>query len=233
MIWSKQRFQHSFELFPQVLKEVAPLLFPLSVLLWGVEFYMAYLNKARFEDPYGSSMTLLVVVGIGGVILQCFSVVVWYLCVARSTQRQMKNGTGPHPFVFLREHFHQTLIEYIRAFVSSCIYALCLIIPGIFRWLQLIFVCLVSAFDPEYQKGNKNALKESARLVKGAMIPLLFLLLLQMSIPFMVEEYAKGSLGNPIVTVLLYLISWLVSLYFAIYFSLTFFARWSFKLETR
>lgn len=232
MIWSKQRFQHSFELFPRVLKEVAPLLFPISLLLWGIEFYVAYLNKARFADPMNSSMALMILIGLSGVVLQCFSVVVSFLYVARSTQRQMKNGAGDHPILFLRENFHQSLIEYIRGFISTCTYTIFLIIPGIYRWIQLIFVCLVSGFDPEYKKGAKNALHESARITQGAMFPLLMLLLLQMAIPFAVEEFAKGNLQNPILTILLYLFSWLVSLYFAIYFSLTFFARWSFKLET-
>ncbi len=131
MIWSKQRFQHSFELLPRVLKEVAPLLLPISILLWSLEFYMAFLNKARFDDPYNSSMTTMVVIGLIGIVLQSFAAVIWVLYVAKSTQRQMKNGHGQHPFLFLKTHFHQSFIEYIRAFISIGIYAVFLIIPGI------------------------------------------------------------------------------------------------------
>jgi len=231
MIWSKPRFQHSFELLPRVLKEVAPLLLPISILLWSLEFCVAWLNKARFEDPYGSSMTTLVVVGITGVVIQSFASVIWMLYVARSTQRQMKNGHGEHPFTFLKKRFHQTFIEYIRAFTSTGIYTLFLIIPGFLRWIQLVFVSLISAFDPQYQEGKKDALKESARLVQGVWIPLLLLLLFQMIFPMILEETAKSDGVFSLATIPLYLFSWVINLYFAIYFSLTFFARWSFKME--
>lgn len=232
MIWSKLRFQHSFELFPRVLKDVAPLLFPLSLLLWGIEFYVAYLNKVRFENPYHSSMTLMISIALTGLLLQCLAAVIWALYVARSTQRQMKNGAGPHPFVFLKSHFHQSLIEYIRGFISTGIYAVFLIIPGLIRWTQLIFVILVSAFDPDYQKGKKDALKESARLVKGKFVALSLLITLQILPSLFLEELAKSGSLSPLFVILFYLASWCFTLYFAIYFSLTFFARWSFKTET-
>ena len=231
MIWSKLRFQHSFELFPRVLKEVAPLLLPISLLLWGIEFYVAYLNKARFEDPYNSSMMVMIVVALTGMALQSLASVIWVLYVARSTQRQMKNGVGEHPFSFLKTHFHQSFIEYIRGFISTGIYAVFLIIPGVVRWAQLIYTVLVSAFDPDYQKGKKDALKESARLVKGTMTALSFLLTLQFTPPLILEELAKSGNVSPIMIGVLYLTSWCFTLYFAIYFSLTFFARWSLKSE--
>jgi hypothetical protein len=233
MIWSKLRFQHSIELYPRVLKEVAPLLFPLSLLLWSIEFYVAWLNKARFADPYNSSMLTLVIVALSGMVLQSIASVIWILYVARSTQRQMKNGTGEHPFSFLKSNFHQTIIEHIRSFISTGIYTLFLILPGIYRWTQLIFVNLVSAFDPEYKKGNKDALKESARLVKGKVQAISLLLALQLTPPLILEEMAKSGHYSFVTIMVLYILSWLFTLYFAIYFSLTFFARWSFKLENK
>ena len=231
MIWSKARFQHAFELLPRVLKEVAPLLFPISLLLWSLEFYVSWLNKARFDNPYDSSMMLIVVVGLAGIILQSFASVIWVLFVAQSTHRQMKNGQGESAWSFLKKHFHQTFIEYIRAFISTGIYTLFLILPGLFRWVRLSFVCLVSAFDPEYQKGNKGALEESSRLVGAAWIPIFLLLALQMVVPTVLEESAKSGGFGLAPTAIIYLFSWIIGLYLNIYFALTFFARWSLKLE--
>ena len=231
MIWSKARFQHSFELLPRVLKEVAPALLPISAIIWGLEFYVSYLNKARFDNPYGSSMKLMIFVGIFGVLFQCFASVFASLFVARSTQRQMKNGVGESPWKFVVKHFHQCLIEYVRAFISVGIFSMLLIIPGIIRWVQLFFVTLVSAFDPDYQQGKKDVLQESSRLVRGAWIPLFLLVVFTMIFPLILEEMAKEQ-GTPLaLTVVMYLISWFINLYFSIYFVLTFFARWSFKME--
>jgi hypothetical protein len=231
MIWSMPRFQHSFELLPRVLKEVAPLLIPLSAALWGLEFYVAYLHKARFADPYNSSMATIIVVGLLGLVMQCFATVISLLYVARSTQRQMKNGFGEHPMHFLKTHFHQSLIEYLRGFISTALYTLILIIPGIFRWVQLVFVCLISSFDPRYQEGKVDALKESSRLVKGAWVPLFVFLLIQMILPVFFTEGAKGDGSFDLMTIPLYGIAWIIQLYLAIYFSLTFFARHSLKME--
>lgn len=231
MIWSTARFQHSYELLPRVLKEVAPLLFPLSVLIWGLDFYMAYLNKARFDDPYNSSMMVMVLVGLSGVILQSFTTVMGLLLVARSTQRQMKNGHGESALHFMAKHFLQAFIEYLRAFISTGIHTLFFIIPGLVRWVRLIFTCLVSAFDPSYQQGKVDALNESKRLTKGAWFPLLFFLLFQITVPFAIEEWAKADGVFSWWTLPLYLASWIVQLYLAIYFALTFFARHSLKLE--
>ena len=240
MIWSKPRFQHSFELLPRVLKEVAPLLFPIALLIWGLEFYVAYLNKARFDDPYNASMMLMIGVGLTGVILQSFASVIGTLYVARSTQRQMKNGAGEHPWKFLTKHFHQTFIEYLRSFISVGLYTLCLILPGIYRSVQLLFTCFVSAFDPDYQQGKVDALEESARLVRGAWIPLAFLILLQLFMPFVFGELAFGnySFGDrtevnqslSVLSLVFFAIGWVVQLYLGIYITLTFFARHSYKM---
>lgn len=243
MIWSMPRFQHSIELFPRVLKEVAPLLLPISALLWGLELYMAILNKARFDNPYEASMVTMVVLGLTGVVLQSLCSVIYVLYVARSTQRQMKNGAGKHPLSFLGQHFHQTLIEYLRSLISIGLYTLCLILPGLIRWVQLTFTCLISAFDPQYQEGKKDALKESARLTRGAWFALLLLLVLPMMLTFVLQEFALGNYGLDkaddgsrvlslsFSSLVFYGLAWLVQLYFAIYFSLTFFARHSLKLE--
>ncbi len=231
MIWSKIRFQHSFELLPRVLKEVAPLLLPLSFLLWGLEYYVSWLNKARFDNPMDSSMATILIVGLIGIIFQSFVSVITLLYIARSTQRQMKNGHGDHPSVFLKKHFHQTFIESIRAFISIGIYSLFLIIPGIIRWVKLVFTCYIAAFDPEYQDGKKDALKESSRLVKGAGFALFLIMIAQVLLPYIFEEMAKTSGINIFFTLPFYIVAWIIEIYLAIYLSLTFFARWSFKLE--
>ncbi len=229
MIWSKSRFQHSFEILPHVLKEAAPVLLPLSALIWGLEFYVSWLNKARFEDPYGSSMALIVLFGLLGVILQSLVAVFWLLFVAASTERHRKNGIGPRPLIFVVKNFHQCLIESIRALISTGIYSLFLLLPGLVRWVQLIFTSFVVAFDPSYQLGKKDALKESRRLVRGVFWPLLFFLVLQTLAPMALEETAKNS--TIFTGLALYAASWVVTLYFTIYITLTFFARWSFKTK--
>jgi len=231
MIWSKKRFQHSVELFPSVFKEVAPFLLPLSFALWGLEYYVAWLNKSRFEDPYNSSMIAMVAVGLLGVVLQSLIGVFWTLAVSGSTRRHSLNGHGTKAFPFAIQHFHQALIEYVRSLLSTGLYTLFLILPGILRWVQLSFTVLVSAFDPAYDLGQKDALRESRRLVKGALFPLFGLMFIQAVTPLALEEIAKSASISLAMAIILYTVSWVINLYLSIYFILTFFARTSFKAE--
>lgn len=232
MIWSRARFQHSFELFPRVFREVFPVLFPISLILWGLEFYVSWLNKARFDNPYDTSMTLIVLVGLLGIIFQSFATVIFLIYVAQSSRRQARNGIGTTPFQFLKQNFHQTFIEYIRSFISVAIYTLFFILPGVVRWVKLSVTCLVSCFDRDYLDGKKDALNESSRLVKGHFLAFAALLLFQSLLPMTIEEFAKGANTPIFLTGSLYLISWIFCLYFGIYFSLTFFALAGAKAET-
>ena len=111
------------------------------------------------------------------------------------------------------------------------LYSLLLFIPGLIRWVQLLFVCLVASFDRDYLAGKKDALQESERLVRGRFTALLFLVLLQNLLPFVIEMASKFSFLSLVPAILVHLISWIFSLYISIYFSLTFFARASFKME--
>ncbi|MCJ8276293.1 MAG: hypothetical protein MJK18_05590 [Bdellovibrionales bacterium] len=194
---------------------------------------MAYLNDQRFEDPYNSSMLLIIAAGIGGVVLESLISVVWVVLVARSTQKQMKNGVGDSNYAFLRKNFHQVLVEYLRAMISSAIYALFFIIPGIVRWVHLTFTCYISCMDPNYQKGEKDALKSSRELVRGKFFSLFFLLRLLALPPFFVEEIPKNSGYALTSSVFFYLGAWMISLFTAIYLALTYFALDSFKKEAR
>ena len=231
MIFSKQRFQHSIQLFPQVAKETAPLLLPLNVIMWWSNFYIENLMKAHFENPYSVSMILIYTLVIIGILYQGLFSVIWTLYVARSSQRQAKNGHGPHPLSFLKTHFYQAFIEYIRAAVSISIYCLFFIIPGFYRWIQLTFVCFVASFDKDYLEGKKDALKESARLVRGYLFSLLLLISLYSLMPLIVTLFPNISSNQIISLGWSCFISWILSTYLSIYISLTFFALSSVKTE--
>ena len=276
MIWSKQRFQHSFELLPRVFKEVAPLLLPISIGCWLFGSYTLGLIQDHLQDPRPESMVSAMLASLFGILFQGLTSIVWILYVARSTQRQAKNAQGSHPIFFLKEHFHQTLIEYIRAITSYSLYLLIpfialavlsfvihliypffpskeqlaisiieknikpqylllgsllvfvLIIPGVVRYVQMIFVCLVASFDQDYLDGKKDALKESCRLVHGKFKALFFLTLLMVLTAFIGMNLPAKNL---FIILFVQPALWCFYLYLCIYFSLTFFARASFKMR--
>ena len=136
MIWSKQRFQHSFELLPRVFKETAPLLIPITIGFWLFKICILRFSGASslLNDIMSSSLFFIFIFLPGPIFI------IWILYVARSTQRQSKNGQGSHPIVFLKEHFRQSFIEYIRAITSCFLYFLIPFIVLSFLFLVIRFI---------------------------------------------------------------------------------------------
>ena len=211
MIWSKQRFKYSFQLFPSVLKEAAPLL----ILLYVFQSIIITMNWLSDHPPTHeqTEWNLEDLFFFFNLLFFWFVLyVVRLLYIARSTQRQVKNKQGSHPIFFVKERFLKCSIECIKALISVMLYflpalifllimfvgshavpdaplpapvliiSLILIIPGTIRVLRLSFVGFTASFDQDCFRGEKSALKESRRLVLGNSMGL-FCLICLMSFP--------------------------------------------------
>lgn len=64
---------------------------------------------------------------------------------------------------FLSSSANQVYIETVRSWGSSLAWGLLLILPGLFRLIQLIFIPFVVIFLKDYQTGQIDALKKSTR----------------------------------------------------------------------
>ena len=74
-----------------------------------------------------------------------------------------------------RVHFGFLVKEEMRALGKSMLWGLLLVIPGAIRFFQLIFVSYVVLLDPEYQKGEVDALQRSWVFVRRVWFRLLML----------------------------------------------------------
>lgn len=82
----------------------------------------------------------------------------------------IKNESLPQ---FFKKHFQQNLIEEMRAWGIAMLWSLALVIPGLIRFLRYLFVPFVVTLDPAYERGEKDALKESLKLSRGRLLPLI------------------------------------------------------------
>ena len=137
MIWSKQRFKYSFELFPSVLKETAPLL----IFLYVFQSIIITINWL-LDDPSAHEQTEFNLEDLFYVFFSFFCLFFWFvfyivriLYIARSTQRQIKNKQGLHPNFFVKERFLKCSIESIKACFSIMLYFLPAII---FFWIMFV-----------------------------------------------------------------------------------------------
>lgn len=79
---------------------------------------------------------------------------------------------------YLGEHFQQLIIEQLRVMGSILLWFLLFIIPGLWRFVQLVYVPFVVLFDHEYKSGHRDALETSKRVFYKAPLQTLCALLL-------------------------------------------------------
>jgi len=95
---------------------------------------------------------------------------------------------------YLVEKFPSLLIEEMRSWGQCLLFSLLLIIPGLFRLLQLLFVPFVVLFDPAYERGEVDALQKSSSLfrrywLRTSFLVLLFYFVLPMITTVMFDNY--------------------------------------------
>lgn len=71
---------------------------------------------------------------------------------------------GKKPMEFAKAHLGYLTKEHLRGFGKVFLWGLLLILPGFWKFLQILFIPFVVALDPRYQRGELDALKESRQV---------------------------------------------------------------------
>ncbi len=88
---------------------------------------------------------------------------------------------------FERPYISTFMAEYLRVLGRILIWGLCLLIPGFYRYFQLIFVPVIVMFSSEYEKGEVDALALSTMLFKRCFKFLLVVLIVTTVMQFVLE----------------------------------------------
>ncbi len=84
------------------------------------------------------------------------------------------------PKPFSEAYLGSFLAEYLRVLAQVLMWALLLLLPGFYRYCQLIFVPMIVLFSRAYRTGDVDALRLSERLAKGRLMRILLALGLTM-----------------------------------------------------
>jgi hypothetical protein len=88
---------------------------------------------------------------------------------------------------FAAPYLSSFLAEYLRVLAQVLMWGLLLLIPGFFRYCQLIFVPFVTLFSKSYREGELDALKMSERIASGRLWLIVFGLGIPMALQMGVE----------------------------------------------
>lgn len=94
-------------------------------------------------------------------IINLFMILLFAFYLFRTQSRTEFEDSALTSAQYLGKHFEQLMIENIRVMGSTLMWLLIFILPGFFRFVQLIYVPFVVLFDSDYQRGKKDALQTS------------------------------------------------------------------------
>lgn len=85
---------------------------------------------------------------------------------------EVRNLSSPRllPRPFDTAYLGHFFAEYLRVISQILMWGLLLIIPGFFRYVQLVFVTLIALFSSEYRSGQVDALRFSETLMRGQLL---------------------------------------------------------------
>ena len=148
--------------------------------------------------------------------------------------RDMQDNHNHPPmglWTFSMLHLKSFTLESLRSLGWVLLFLPLLIIPGLIKYLQYLFVPYVVLCDPKYQAGEVDALAQSARLMKG-LVPI-FLIFLFLSVPLIMWT---GQFTEPILATkepLKWLMSFAMVSTLSLYFNLLLYRLYRVRIESQ
>lgn len=163
-----------------VIRRIGIPVFALTFTYTLIDQFLTELMQRELTSPTGMSWRLLV----GGLVSMLLSLTVPLLC------NLLIIYAAKLPSMRFRSLLNQALIEELRAMGKALLWFFALIIPGLIKLVQFIFVPFVVALDAEYNRGHRDALDYSKKLVNRHFWKIsLLILLFSVVIPVFMTEW--------------------------------------------
>lgn len=123
-------------------------------------------------------------------------------------------------WIFSNKHVYELTVESLRVLTSVLIWAVFLLLPGLYRSVQLSFYPFVVMFDEKYLKQEVECMNRSARLIQGVLLSVIAVGLISLAIDLGLkaavelapEPLLQGAkLGISVLTLVLSIYTLLVS----------------------
>ncbi len=127
----------------------------------------------------------------------------------------------PQPLLkFWFQTFPHAMIELMRSWGKSMLWAFLLIIPGVVAFIRYLFVPFIVCLDPLYPQGEREALQRSWALSKGRMWRLFgFFMLTSLVVPAFLSVFddLKILTEHPVTSVLICLLEMFLNIAFSLW----------------
>lgn len=123
---------------------------------------------------------------------------IWMLAVSALTESLINPQANPRPTLShaMKAHFNQLVIEQIRSIAAILWRAPLFIVPSLIQYVRLAFVPFIVIFDPEYARGERDALEASRALSRGRFWLLWATAIATLVVPWIAEQLVQGERGS-------------------------------------
>lgn len=199
----------------------------LFVLFLLTTAFTSFTDQIRtlLMDGYGFSILNFVVFEIGTQSVLLVLQLIWILALGYMIM-------GPEPlapfhrvYKFAVENLNQALIENIRSYAGILWRVPFLILPGLLKLIEWIYVPLIVAFDATYLRGETDALKRSSELSKEFKLKLFQALFFGFILPSLLQLILIEPFSNDwssVTSWLLRALSFFIEIFRTVYFILVF-----------
>ncbi len=129
------------------------------------------LMESNLRSPEGATGAVFL---LGGLYLTSS---IFFTTLATVTSIYGVSKLSQNWWQFIDRYFNQSCIEVVRSWGKILSWSLLFIFPGFIKYLQYLLVPFVVIMDPQYQSGEKDALKTSKEIFKKHWLTLLFAVL--------------------------------------------------------
>jgi uncharacterized membrane protein len=178
----------------RLLKLIIPKNLPLLLFVFvGIEITQHYFLSIETASRASQNEISTLIAAIGQGLTSLLEFVFLTMFVPLRVMEIEAGTSSPDSFSsFTKKHLGALTLEGLRSLAVILLWSLLLILPGVFKYLRLLFVPYVVVADPEYMAGRRDALEYSNALVKGKTLQIFFLLVLFLGIE-VVRESAREN----------------------------------------
>lgn len=141
------------EFLSKVLRKAGLPLLAVSLLFHFLDERLVELTQAELFSQEGASIALWIYGGLSMIVSMIGPLILLVLILAAISDRERFN--------FVKNNFGYLLKEQMRGFGKVFLWGLLLVIPGFWKFLQILFLPFVVGLDPAYQRGEIDALDSS------------------------------------------------------------------------
>lgn len=152
--------------------------------------YFTFITKRLAEH----SSTAQIPATLGDICVSLIEFVVLIMLIPQRVIELDHHRPAGSFWEFTFKHTKDVSVESIRSLAVSLLWFFLLIVPGVVKYVRYFFVPYVVVADPDYQKGQIDALEESERLVKGISWPLFIVIVILTVVEFQQQSLREKHL---------------------------------------